>query len=227
MQARTWETVLGEIKQEMDLEDEGFIKDSELMAAANRMIRYIEGTIVTLNDNYLMLHHDFTLAANVDTYDLPTNLFAQKIIYILFTDKIGTKTGISKGEPWECVQAAAKGRMHYEILNTAWNTGNDIKFYGLPTYDSSQTLKMWYIREITRITSINSYVNLPEFENLIALAVKQKIAEKEKNPLLTLILQDIADEKRNMITAITNQAPDGLNIEPDVSFYDDFNGGVY
>jgi len=224
MQPRTWETVQEEIKKECDIEDEQFIKDSELMAAANGMIRAIEGDIIELNEDYLMKTHDFTLVDGQATYDLPSDLFAQKIKWILFSDG-DCKSAIERGEPWQCVMADCNGKMFYEILNTAWNTGRDIKFWGLPDYKSSQTVTAWYIREITRISSINSYVNLPEFENLIILAVKKRIFEKEKNPLLALVIEEIKEEKLRMRKIIVNQAPDGLNIEPDLSFYNDFNGG--
>ena len=77
------------IKLELDLETEDFIQPNELVGYFNHAIREAEAHILKLGarDKYLTSKVFISLVQGQDTYDLPGNIYEDKVRKVIYRKK--------------------------------------------------------------------------------------------------------------------------------------------
>ena len=100
----------------------------------------------------------------------------------------------------------------------------EIIFYPTPTTTNSNLIKIWHLRNANHITQITDKIDIPEFINFIFAYVKECCARKELNPLLGTYAQETMKQKMLMKQTLDNMIPNAeKTLEPDLSFYEDFD----
>lgn len=221
--AKTWETLREEIKDDMNLQGEDFVSDSELLAWANDGIEQAEKEIVSLYDKYFETDSTITLVSGTAKYDLPDDILASKITHLEFDD------GVSE---YEIRYLKRKEEMRYVNSSTPYyryrlrndsSSGVQIEIYPTPSV-SGDYLKIHYIRSATRLALTTDTIEIPIADAFVKQYIKDQVRGKELGPMWNhQETPALANQRRLMIEALQNMVPDDSRdeITPDTSFYDD------
>jgi len=74
------------IERDLDLQEESFVTPEEMLAYFNDAIDEAESEIHNLFEDYFLTEATVTLAAGTDRYSLPSDIFANKIRMLWFSD---------------------------------------------------------------------------------------------------------------------------------------------
>jgi hypothetical protein len=213
------------IEQDLDLQDETFIEDSEMLGYINEAIEDAEGKITTLYEDYFLKKAYIPLISGVEEYSLPADIYGMKIRGLIY--KSGTKVyELRRFRDWkkfeeydvELVTQASTIYSYFIINETA---ANPKILLSPPAKENSATvLRCWYLRSATMLTSFDDTCDLPEANNFIMQFVKKRCYEKEGHPNLGLAIQDLEHEEANMLGNLAGLVSDNQNeIEMDFSHY--------
>jgi hypothetical protein len=172
----TYGQLAEEARQEVDLDeedpDEEFVKFDELVGHFNDAIDAAEAKIISLNEDYFLAYDFVPLEEDEDEYDMPRNIYADKIRAIIFSDG-------SRRYPVK----RFRNRDKFEHIANAQesNTSDDYRYFLLnnspggrkmvivpaaretavlpPLSNPSTPMKRWYIRNANRVPILGEYTN--------------------------------------------------------------------
>lgn len=225
------------ILADMDLEQEQFISPSELIGYTNTAITDAEALIHGLYEDYFLKTDSFDLVNGQQEYDLPTDIYADKLRRVLLNIDNATSGRLNKYRIQQIKQfdrtldIDTEDRYRYILINSS--AGNrKMRFYPIPTQTTTGGgVIRFYIRQANRVDPTESQatidatlMDIPEFQSFLYAHVKYQIARKEK------LGQDIqvyggllGDQKKLMEETLTSRTPDEDNhIGKDLSYYFDF-----
>jgi len=330
--------LLDKVREDMDLQEETFISDSELTSAANEAIDQAEQEVNTIYEDYFLTDVKIALQAGVEKYNLPSKIYAHKIRRIIFedgtdtykikrmgdwkkfeqkalenvgsscrtyeymlvndsqgmpqislvptsshtsytrtisasnntitfTDDDGTfAVAISSGtytDP-DAIAFAAEAAMNtsgtsqlhsvtfnaqemkFEFVNTtgavltlSWGTGASSAYYafGFSALDLTGAFQYqgqaavltsratcWYFRQANRLEFDEDILDIPEAANFVLRFMKNRVMEKEHNPMLQEGVRLLSEERALMVSTLTAMVPDAENnIEPDFTMYEEMS----
>jgi hypothetical protein len=222
--AKTWSQLKDEIKDDMNLQGEDFVSDSELLAWANDGIEQAEKEIVSLYDKYFETDAFIALVTGTNLYNLPTNILANKITHIEY--KSGNKQ-------YEVKYLKRKNEVRYlddnfdfyryRLRNDSTN-GQQIELFPASLETSSQNLKVHYIRSVNRLVDDTDTIEIPIADAFIKEYIKDQVRAKELGPMFQgQETSNLARQRALMIEALNNMIPDDSRDEilPDTRHYDD------
>jgi hypothetical protein len=222
--AKTWSQLKDEIKDDMNLQGEDFVSDSELLAWANDGIEQAEKEIVSLYDKYFETDAFIALVTGTNLYNLPTNILANKITHIEY--KSGNKQ-------YEVKYLKRKNEVRYlddnfdfyryRLRNDPTN-GQQIELFPASLETSSQNLKVHYIRSVNRLVDDTDTIEIPIADAFIKEYIKDQVRAKELGPMFQgQETGNLARQRALMIEALNNMIPDDSRDEilPDTRHYDD------
>jgi len=207
------------VKQELDTEDEDFISAAELLGYIRRAVNSAENVVLTLYEDYfLAAPFTLTFVANQAGYDLPTNIYAQKIRKLIY-DNSGTRYLVKRIKRIEeTVSIESSEDYRYLITNDA-TAGVKLTLYPTPA-SSGQTLKLWYLRNAKELTLDADVLDIPEAYDYITQHVKDSCINKERMQPDAPKSAALTEEEDLLVSALTERFPDEDNIiEPDLGFY--------
>jgi hypothetical protein len=225
----------GELKsmllKELDLEDEKFITEDELLNYFNTAIDEVESAIHTIYEDYFLHNETIGLVSGQAEYDLPEDIYAQKIRALLYNDN-GTKKYFVKRvkKLEETMWVENEDYYRYLILNSP-QTGIKAKLFPTPQ-ETNNNLTIYYLRNAKRFEEDTDVCDIPEFTHVIVQYVRWKCLSKEGHPQTQVALADLDRMRQDMIETLTARVPDEDNfVMMDTSFYIDFDdwrrGGYY
>jgi hypothetical protein len=224
----TWAQIKTKVKQDLDLEDEVFVTDTELMDYCNEAIDEAEAEIHTLYEDYFLNKSAITLVQGTSDYALPSDIYAHKIRRIIYQNGATIYT-IDRLKDWKKFEQKAVTDYYpgtncysYLILNAAAGTP---KISLVPTaQESGAYVTMWYIRNATRMTADASICDIPEFINFIFQYIKVRVYQKEMNPNAQTAVAILQQQRELMQSTLGTMVPDADNtIEMDLSHYEESN----
>ena len=111
----------------------------------------------------------------------------------------------------------------YHVENSV-ASGIQLILHPTPAANDSTSVKIWFLRNATRMEADADEIDIPEFIEFIFAFVRVKIARKERNPLLNSY-EDSLDRQRSLMKeTLADMIPDAdETIRPDFSFYRDFD----
>lgn len=229
MQLSTLDEIKTKLKYDSDIFDGDFVDlDVELLGYINEAIDDAEATILKLYEDYFLKSANISLVTGTQSYSLPTDIYSAKVRALFYDD--GTKKYEIKRirRLIHTLNVETSDDYQYVMTNdtVSASTGNfKIKLYPTSRETSSTNVTVWYIRNAKRLSSDSDYCDIPEFINFIYAHVKWNLASKEKLPVdLATAEKRLQFQKDLMETTLSDMVPDeGNSIEPDVSFYEDFN----
>lgn len=227
MLKRTYKEILDEVKAELDLTKETIISDPEFLAYCNDSIADAEALIHKLNEDYFLTKLDtpITLVNGTQEYDLPTDIYANKIRRIIYDNgqNIYPVRRIRGKTPFEVMAVNEKYNVErsvyeYIIRNDATD---GFKLVLSPTpKETGPYLYIWYLREAKRVTGDSDYIDIPQFYPYIKASLAYKCSLKEMTPKFDDIVKEFKYQRDQLINTLTEKVPDDDNeITQDLSHY--------
>lgn len=224
---RTWAQIRAKVKDDMDLNDEVFIDDPELLQIANNGIDEAEAEIHRLYEDYFLKPGVIALASGTQDYALPSDIYASKIRFLFWKDgenDIYEIREITLMEIPSVKLTDVNVAFRYKLINSTAAAGIRIRFFPIPQATYSTQVNIYYIRNANRITADADNVDIPEFHTFVEAFIKQKVAEKENNPFLQAYIAELEKQRELMKTTLSSMIPnENATLPQDMSFYSDFN----
>lgn len=226
----TWAQIKAKVEMDLDLQDEGFIQQDELLGYANEAIDEAEAEIHTIYEDYFLTSTPLALVTDEDEYALPSDIYAHKIRAIIY--KSGdTIFPIVRIKDWNKFMKMAYETTYpatvtykYIIKNASAAAGPKIVLFPPARETTSSLATIWYLRNANRLTGDSSVCDIPEFVNFVIQFIKVRCYEKEGHPNLQFAVGALQKQRELMIETLSDMVPDGDNsIEMDLTMYEEMN----
>jgi len=239
----TYQELEAKVRLDLDLQDEdNFVQNDEFAGYANEAIDLAEAEILKLHEDYLLTPVSMSIVSGTTDYVLPTNIYAQKIRSLIYTNgpKIYPVKRIRDPELFYKREeinyySTSETEYGYMLLNAVEPEQAKISLSPVPQ-ESGPYLRLWYIRNAqriplttdsgspTRATQLATILDIPEWSNFVSQYMKWRAMSKEMNPLTDKAEAAMIELKKNMIETLTNRVVDNDDtIPPSLDFYYDHN----
>jgi hypothetical protein len=218
------------IERDLDLEDEEFISDDEMLGYINEGIDEAEAEIQDLYEDYFLKKDFIALVNGTEEYSLPADIYAMKIRRIIYKSGSIVYT-INRIKDWkkfeeyalEAVNQTSTRYMYFPINSTPGAPKLLLSPSAKET--SSTNVTIWYLRNAARLASFSDTCDIPEFVNFVMQYVKVRCYEKEVgHPNLQKAMLDLEQQRSQMQSTLTGMVPDADNeIEPDLRLYEEMS----
>lgn len=220
------------VEEDLDLQEEQFISDDELLGYTNEGLREAEKEYLTLYEDYLLDNANLALVTGTSKYSLPTGIFANKIRGIIYSSnsiiyeikrirsskKFLERAYIRNENPTDYYS--------YIILNSSAN-GIQIELSPPAKETSSTNVTIWFIRKVDEIDADSDVVDkdLPECINFLYAYVKGKCKQKENAGTMPQdAAAEIEQQRKMLVDTLTSMVPDDDNkVEMDLSVYEEMS----
>lgn len=220
------------VQKELDLEEENFIQDTEMLEYFNKARRKVNQIVQTIYEDYLLDKAYLPLVNGTARYDLPAGIYASKLRSLIYNNgdiiyeikriraakKFLERALIRNADPTDYYR--------YIILNNATN-GIQIELTPAAKETSSQNVEVFFIREIPDLVADTDLVDgeVPESINYIYAHVKGLCKQKENAGTMPPdAAQEIQMEEQLLVDTLTNMVPDDDNeVIKDVSIYEEMS----
>jgi hypothetical protein len=232
----TLKQIRDQVIDDLDLEEEVWVDDSELNTWINEAQKQAEAQIHTLYEDYFLVEADpVAIVAAQNTVDYPSDIYANKIRKIIFADGLGTETATHEvkrvknlidGKSMDFYNSeTTQPILKWSPTNKA-SEGRKIRLF--PSSGRAGYLYIWYIRNVSPLVNDTDVCEIDEFEHYIVQYVKTKVYLKDGDPRADDSKALEEQYKLDMIDTLSTMTPDGNNdLEMDVSFYEDSVGGDF
>lgn len=222
---KTWGQMKTEILSETNTEGEDFVSEDELLTWANEGKDMAEKEIVSLYDKYLETEDDFALTEGEIEYDLPSDLYANKVTG-LFYDNGSEKYEIKLMKDKRKIMDVNENDDYQYRFNNSTDDGVKLRLYPASRETSTHNVRIHYIRESAAIVNDASLMDIPLADNFIKQFIKDKIKEKEIGPMNVADFSPTLKRERDLlIEALNHMVPSDSadEIEVDLEFYESFD----
>ena len=225
----TWAEIKDKVQRDLDFEGEVFINETELLGYANEAIDEVERQVHTLYSDYFLTRSQITLVSGQETYDLPADIYANKIRSVIYRNstkvfKIERLRDWHKLEEYETYQSGthASIRFGWFFLNS---TPGQPQIIMAPTpRENGAFVQIWYLCNANALAVDADILDIPEAANYVMQYIKVRCYEKEAHPMVQKAMQDLAVEKSTTLATLAGLAADGDNeIESDMSVYNEMS----
>jgi DNA-binding MltR family transcriptional regulator len=217
------------VRQEIDAtgEDDAF-PDTEIYAAINEAIKVASSEILTINEDYFRTEGAISLVNGQSLYDLPANIYAQKIRSIVYA--VGSIIYPVKKLKYkdkflnkQFIKQFNIGNVYcYDLKNDTAVSGVKLELLPTSRETTSNALVIDYIRNANKLAAGADLCDIPEFEDFIVSYAKAKLLSGEGNPLGDGETELAAMLKKLMVDTLSNRVPDDEDeIELDPSYYEE------
>ena len=212
----TFASMEAKLKDDLDLNEETFIQDDEMQGYFNEAVSMIQHQIHTLAEDYLLAQEVIPVTAGDDNFQLPANIYANKIRKIQWLLNESEKYEILPIKnlndiPW----IDSQDPYQYILLNNGVTNINTIgtvaKVYPAFRSTSSSALTVYYIRSANKYENATSVCDIPEWSNVIIQYVRYKCMVKEGHPNADREKGDLDILIKNMNEALASRTMDENN----------------
>jgi hypothetical protein len=142
MSQKTYSQLKLFVQNKLDLRDEDFITDDEMLEYVEEALKYCESEIHKLNieDQYFVAHAPIRLVANKYDYDLPSNIYANKILRIVYSNgsvtttlnRIRNRVRFETADDERKFGVSTQGTYGYMLVNNDVRSGVKLRLYPTP-----------------------------------------------------------------------------------------------
>ncbi|MFN3453441.1 MAG: hypothetical protein ACK41T_00675 [Pseudobdellovibrio sp.] len=218
----TWGEIKQEIEHELDLSEESWLNENDLINFANSAISDIEKEIHTIHDNYFDSEAIVELEHGESLYSLPEDIYANKITGIFYND------GIEKYEVLELKDRKRILNIHdndvysYRVVNTLAD-GSKIKLYPASRVTSLTAMIVSYRRKAKLFSSDEDQLDIPEAKDFIKQFIKDQVVNKERATPDAPESAQLARKRKLLLDSLENMIDDdNTEISVNYSFYEEF-----
>lgn len=222
----TYSDLIAKLGNDCDITDEAFISSTELLGYLNEAINDAQAAIHNLNfeDKYFLTSATFSWVSGTADYDLPTDIYANKIRQIFYSNG-SMKYEIQRIKNLlETNYFVANDYYAYIIRNATAGTAPKARFYPTPAETSTNAI-IWYIREMKKMTTstidTTNVCEVPECQNFVFAHVKNSVANKTRRAdLIATAKEDKILQYNLMLENLQQMVLDENNMIPmDTSHY--------
>lgn len=222
--------IIAKVEADLNLEDEGFISESEMLGYINEAIDEAETEVHGIYEDYFLSKETLTLVSGTSEYSLPTTVFAHKIRRVTYRNGARTYT-VKRIRDWKKFEqyeldkvggAQSEAEYQYFLMNS---TVGDPKFLFSPEVsESGAYITVWFLRQANRLEVDADKMDIPEAANFVIQYVKMRCYEKERHANLEKAMSDVEKERTILTGILASMVPDADNeIEMDLSAYQEMN----
>jgi hypothetical protein len=235
MYSPTYGDLDSNLRKELDLEDETFITPQEMLNYANEAVDMVESAIHTIYEDYFLTSARISIVNGTQAYSLPTDIFAQKIRGMFYSDGAAKLFEIKRIKNLNDLNyLTLPGSQTYDysyLLTNSGSAGLKIAFYPTPN-ETNQNITVWYLRNAKRFTVPADICDIPEFTAVLIQYMRWKCLDKEGHPATQMAAGTLQQLRQEMVDTLTARVPDEDNgVQGDFSHYNEFdtmfNGGWF
>lgn len=245
MRIPTWGEVEEKIRADLDLQDsDNFIGQDEMAGYGNEAISATERMLLKLREDYLLKTATITLVNGTANYDLPTDIYAQKIRAFVYINGNVIYQPKRLRDPLEFFKKAVIDNLSVSTVEYTWflkspNDGSqDQVVLSPPAYESGAYFTLYYIKHLTRIqlqstnadsasraTQLATKIDAPECRDFIEQFIKVRCYEKMKDVEGTADAKDKLKAIRDDLeSTLRDRVDDNDNeVSADISHYRESN----
>lgn len=229
MKKPTWAEEVKKIKDDLDLQRQGFIPDQQLMAWYNDAIDLCEPYIHDLSEDWFLSDKAIELVKDQREYKLPTDIYAGAI------RRLNYDNGVREYDLCRIRslsdQPSKSETCLVDFSYLVFNNGDDdskIRLFPTPNKSDSTSLKIEYIRNAKRLEfdiptqqRLGQQIDIPEFSSYCRWYVLCRCYIKEKQWNDYNVAKAERDELRaQMIKTLSRKEKDGqTELIPDFNSY--------
>lgn len=232
MYSPTYAELKAYLEKELDLEDETFITEDEMLSYFNEAVDMVEAAIHNIYEDYFLTTAPLAITSGTAAYNLPSDVYAQKIRKVLYNDNGSLKYEIRRIKRIEDTLYIEQADLFGYILMNSGSLGMKMTLFPTPSVSNSN-ITVWYLRNAKRFELDTDVCDIPEFTSVVVQFVRYKCLTKEGHPDAGQAAQDLERMKQEMVDTLTARVPDEDNtVLKDTTFYRDFDdwrfgGGFY
>ena len=231
MEYWTYSQIKQKLHYDLALEQEIFVRPDELLGYVNAGIDEAEAEIHTIYEDYFLSMTEISLVAGTDLYELPSDIYANKIRGVIYkrssTDYYPIKRikEMHKFLNFEESQFTnvTSDYYRYMILNSSAAAGPRLYLSPTPSEDLTNAIRIWYIRNANKLAADTDVCDIPEFVDFVLQYAKVRVYEKERDTASIQLASAVLERKRQLMKdTLTQMVPDSDNeVEQDRTFYED------
>jgi len=225
MRKWTLAQIKSKIQRDLDLQDEDFIQEDELVEYINEGIDMCEAHIHTLYEDYFLTSTTLSWVSGTAEYALPDDIYADKVRGLLYNNGT-TIFEIPRIKDKSKFLKAALLKEFPPTLDYAYiiknSSGEDPKIVFFPTVqETSSNVTLWYLRNASELSADTDTCDIPEFVYYVIQYAKVRCYEKEVgHPNYEPAKQELARLEELMVSTLEEMVPDADNeIEKDMTTY--------
>lgn len=245
MKLWTFREVNQKVRADLDLQEETFITPDEMVGYVNEAIHEAESEILKLNEDYFLKSTPMTLVVGQAPYDLPTDIYGQKIRGIIYLNgtvqyPVRRIRGKNKFDTIVMInQYGPSDDYMYYLTNASPGLQNKLQLVP-PARDAGALMTLWYIRSAQTVATaadesidptdpnttaqLDTILDIPEFSTFIIDFVKCKCLAKDTDPRFDDQVKIMESQRQMMVDSLTAQTPDDDDtVLPDMSFYQEMS----
>lgn len=217
----TWGEIREEIQAEYDLGEETFVDATELLQYANSAIEDIEKEIHTIHDKYFHSESVVSLITGVQDYNLPTDIYANKVTGLYYTDGT-TKYEIKEIKDLrEIIDVESEDDYRYKIVNTTSN-GTKLRIYP-SSRETNSNVTLFYRRRIKLFQNDASILDVPEAKEFVKQYVIDKAMNKERMTPDAPESAALGRKRKALLDSLENMIDDdNTDLLINTEFYEEF-----
>jgi hypothetical protein len=228
MDLLTYDQIKTKIQRDLDLETEDFIQADELLGYVNEAIDECEAEIhkLGMEDYYFLTRGFISLVTNQEEYDLPSDIYANKIRRIMYENgNVIFPVRRLRKDQFELYaiykQYPPPSNFYcYMVINPTAGAKPKILLVPKARETSASVCRIWYIRNANKMVNTASVCDIPEFASFIIKFAKFKCLQKEGNPQQDSAKQELEEQRKLMQETLENMIPDDdSKIPADFSTY--------
>jgi len=232
MTYKTYAQLKAKFERDWDLEEEEMVTDTELMEIFNDGIDDAQAIIhqLGIEQKYFLTKALLTLTNGSADVDLPSNIYANKIMAIIYNDgsNVFPIKRLRGKNLFEDVAFASNvtwtdPRYQYIIRNDS-SAGNKIQLVPASIITNSTYATCWYIREATKLTTTSSICDIPESYNFLYAHAAWRVLGKDGDPRAAAAKAEKMKQEQLMTETLETMVDDGDNeIKIDASTYEEMS----
>lgn len=150
MAGKTYGALRTFVQDKLDLRDEDFVDEAELLSYTEEAIRFCEAEVHKLNieDQYFTTQAALRMQAGRSDISLPSNIYANKILRVVYSNgtvthdlkRIRSLHRYASSESTRKFGQAVQGEYSYMLVNNSQASGTRIRLFPTPTESSTYTV---------------------------------------------------------------------------------------
>ena len=208
------------VKEPLDLEEETFIEELELTALINRAKDKAEAIVHNIYEDYFETDEYLSLTNGEAEYDLPYDIYANKIRSISYNDG-STKYEIKRyrGKLADISLIDDNDYYQYRLINPVG--GYKIKLLPASRETSQENVTISYLRNANTLVSATDECDIPEALNFIVAQTQGFCLAKENGGVIPAAKQEEIDrEEALLVKTLSDRVPDeNTEIQMDTEIY--------
>lgn len=229
MTVYTFGDIKTKVQRDLDLFEEVFVTDAEMLDLCNEAIDEAEAEILGIYESYFLDKEYLALTTGQAEYSLPSGIYATKIRKIIYNNGnlIYTIKRMKNKDMFEervtLNLYPSDPRYRYILFNSATN-GFTLELVPTSQETSAANVEIWYLRNAKKMTTETDEVDIPEAFNFIVQFMKRKLYEKEGHPNLQAAMAEESRQRKLLVDTLTLMTPDDeLDVERDFTYYEEMS----